>query len=188
MHNKIKEIRIRLDLSEAQVSSLLNISSYKYRRYEDGSLMPSVEILVLLSIMYDVSIDFLVYDKFSVNVICKEESIIKLLSVSKKERIVILESNMCKHCTFNCVSINYRVVKNIIMRFLNNFSKNLHELRCLNLFEISEVSSLLNIEVEQYIRLENGKAWPTVYELIEIGSVFSKSINDVLEIKNETDF
>lgn len=188
MHSKIKEIRMRLGLSEAQVSSLLNISSYKYRRYEDGSLTISVEVFALLSIMYDVSIDLLVFDKFNVNVIFKEESILKLLSVSKKERTAILESNMCKYCTFNCSSINYRVVKNIIVRFLNNFSKNLYELRCMNLFEVSEVSSLLNIEVERYIHLENGKSWPTVYELIEIVSAFSKSINEILEIKNETDF
>ena len=188
MHNKIKEIRMRLGLSEAQVSSLLNISSYKYRRYEDVSLTISVEVFVLLSIMYDVSIDFLVFDKFSINVILKEESVVKFLNVSPKERLAILESNMCKYCTFNCVSINFRVVKNIIKRFLNNFSNNLYELRCLKSCEISEISSLLNIEVERYILLENGKAWPTVYELIEIGSVFSKSINDVLEIKKETDF
>lgn len=188
MHSKIKEIRMRLGLSEAQVSSFLNISSYKYRRYEDGSLTISVEVLVLLSIMYDISIDLLVFDKFNVNVIFKEESIMNLLSVSEKERIVILKSNMCKYCTFNCASINYRVVKNVIARFLNKFSKNLYELRCVKLFEVSEVSSLLNIEVDRYVLLENGKAWPTVYELIEIVSVFSKSINEILEIKNETDF
>lgn len=188
MHSKIKEIRIRLGLSETQISSLLNISSYKYRRYEDGSLTISVEVLMLLSIMYDVSIDLLAFDKFNVEVIFKEESIIKMLSVSEKERIVILESNMCKYSTFNCASINYRVVKNIIARFLNNFSKNLYELRCMKLFEVSEVSSLLNIEVERYIHLEKGKTWPTVYELTEIASVFLKSINEILEIKNETDF
>lgn len=187
MHNKIKEIRLRLGLSETQVSSLLNISSYKYKRYEDGSLTISVEVLVLLSIMYDVSIDFLIFDRFNVNIIFKEESIVKLLSVSNKERIAILESNMCKYCTFNCASINYRVVKNIIGRFLNNFSKNLYELRCMKLFEVLEVSALLNMEMDRYIYLEKGRSWPTVYELIEMVSVFSKSINEIFEIKNETD-
>lgn len=188
MHSKIKEIRMRLGLSEAQVSSLLNISSYKYRRYEDGSLTISVEVLVLLSIIYEVSIDFLVFDRYNVNVIFKEESIIKLLSVSEKERTAILEANVCRYCTFNCASINYRVVKNIIMRFLSNFSKNLYELRCMKLFEVSEISSLIHVDVEHYIDLESGDVWPTVYELIEIASIFSKSINEILEIKNEADF
>lgn len=188
MHSKIKEIRMRLGLSEAQVSSLLNISSYKYRRYEDGSLTISVEVLLLLSIMYDVSIDFLVFDKFNVNVILREESVIKLLSVSEKERTAILESNMCKYCTFNCATINYRVVKNILAQFLNKFSKRLYNLRCSKAFEISEISSLLNIDIEHYIDLENGDVWPTIFELIEMVSIFSKPINDIFEMKKETDY
>ena len=183
MHSKIKEIRMRLGLSEAQVSSLLNISSYKYRRYEDGSLTISVEVLVLLSIMYGISIDLLVFDKFNVNVIFKEESIIKLLSVSEKERIVILESNMCKYCTFNCASINYRVVKNILACLLDKFSKNLYNLRSVKSFEVIEISSLLNVDIEHYQGLENGDMWPTVFELREIFYVYSKSINDMFEIK-----
>lgn len=187
MHSKIKEIRIRLGLSESQISSLLNISSYKYRRYEDGSLTISVEVLVLLSIMYDISIDLLVFEKFNMNMIFKEQSIIKLLNFSKKERIAILESNMCKYCTFNCISINYRVVKNIIAQFMSKFSKRLYILRCSKAFEISEISALLHIDVEHYLDLESGEVWPTVYELIEIVSIYSKPINDIFEIKNETD-
>lgn len=188
MHSKIKEIRMQLGLSEAQVSSLLNISSYKYRRYEDGSLTISVEVLVLLSIMYDISIDLLVFDKFNSDTIFKESTITEVLKLSVKERVAILESNMGKYCTFNCVSINYRVVKNIVSQFLNKFSKNLHNLRCSQSFEISEVSSLLHVDVERYLGLESGSVWPTVYELIETASAFSKSINEILEIKNETDF
>lgn len=188
MHSKIKEIRIRLGLSEAQISSLLNISSYKYRRYENGSLSLTAEVLVLLSIMYNIPIDLLAFDRFSMALIFKEVSMIELLQLSGEERISVLEANMCKYCTFNCASINYRVVKNIIMRFLSNFSKNLYELRCMKLFEVSEISSLIHVDVEHYIDLESGDVWPTVYELIEIASIFSKSINEILEIKNEADF
>lgn len=185
MHSKIKEIRMRLGLSESQISSLLNISSYKYRRFEDGTLTLTVEVLVLLSIMYDISVDLLVFDKFSLDMILKEASIKKILKLSEKERIEILESNMCKYCTFKCSSVNYRVVKNILARLLDKFSKNLYNLRSVKSFEVTEISSLLNVDIEYYQGLENGDMWPTIFELIEIVYAYSESINDMFEINNE---
>lgn len=187
MHSKIKEIRMRLGLSESQISSLLNISSYKYRRFEDGALTLTVEVLVLLSIMYDIPIDLLVFDKFNTDVIFEETSIKNILDFSEKERISILESNLCKYCSFNCISTNYRVVKNIIAQFLNKFSKRLYNLRCSKTFEVSEIASLLHIDVKRYLDLERGEVWPTVFELIAIVAVYDKPINDIFEIKNETD-
>lgn len=187
MHSKIKEIRIRLGLSEAQISSLLNISSYKYRRFEDGTLTITVEVLVLLSIMYDIPIDLLVFDKFNTDLIFEETSIKNILDFSEKERISMLESNLCKYCTFNCTTINYRAVKNILITFQNKFSRNLYDLRYSRSLEMSETSLKLHTNVEHYLALESGKIWPSVYELVELSSVFTKSINQILGIKNTTD-
>lgn len=187
MHSKIKEIRIRLGLSEAQISSLLNISSYKYRRYENGSLSLTAEVLVLLSIMYNIPIDLLAFDRFSMALIFKEVSMIELLQLSEEERISVLEANMCKYCAFKCNVINYRVVKNILSGFLKNFAMNLQKLRCSRLFEISELASLLQSSVEYYVNLESGKIWPSVYDLVELSSFFAKTINEILGIKNDTD-
>lgn len=183
MHSKIKEIRMRLGLSETQISSLLNISSYKYRRYENGNLVLPVEILVLLSIMYDISIDLLVFDKFSIDTVLKEASIKEMLTFSEAERFSILKLNLCKYCTIKCSSVNYRVVKNILADLLNKFSKNLYNLRCIKSFEATEMSSLLHVDIEYYKDLENGDMWPTVFELVEIVSAYSKSIDDMFEIK-----
>lgn len=187
MHGKIKEIRMRLGISEAQISSLLNISSYKYRRYENGSLIITSEVMILLSIMYDISIDLLIFDKFSVEAIFKEASINKILQFSEEQRVSVLESNMCKYCSQKYNVINYRVVKNILSKFLNKFAINLQQLRCSRLMEISEISSLLQSSVEYYVNLESGKIWPSVYDLVELSLVFTKSVNEILGIKNETD-
>ncbi len=187
MHSKIKEIRMRLGLSEAQVSSLLNISCYKYRRFENGSLTLTVDVLILLSIIYDIPVDLLVFDRFSVDTIFKETSIKKLLNYSIKEKLSFFENNMCKYCTFGCNTINYRVVKNILVQFLNKFSKSLQNLRCLNLLEISEIAALLKVDVEYYLKLESGKIWPSVNDLVEISSILSTSINQILAIRNEAD-
>lgn len=187
MHSKIKEIRMRLGLSETQISSLLNISSYKYRRYENGSLTISVEVLILLSIMYDISIDLFVFDRISVNLIFEEKSIKKILQFSEEKRVLILESNMCKYCAYSCNSINYRVVKNMLAKSLSEFSKKLQYLRCSQLLEISEISALLKLNVEYYMNLERGKIWPSVYDLVGLSTVFMKPVNELLGIKNETD-
>ncbi len=185
MHRKIKAIRVQLGLSEAQISSLLNISCYKYKRYENGSLSLSLDILVLLSIIYDISIDWLILDKFSVEVICKDEAIKKILKVPQKERINILVSNMSKHCTFDCNTINYRVTKNILAGLLNRFSKNIKNMRNSQLLEISEISLIIHSDVEYYVNLENGKEWPSVYDLLQLSSIFLKSINELVGIEDE---
>ena len=188
MNNKIKEIRIRLGLSETQISSLLYISSYKYRRYEKDFLIIPVEVLVLLSIMYHIPIDLLIFDKFSSETIFEEASIKNLLELPEKERFAILKSNICKYCSFSCDSVSYRVVNNILVRFLKNFSKNLQVLRYSKLWGISEIASTVQFNVEYYINLESGKIWPSVVDLIKLSSVFDKSVNEILGIKNETDF
>lgn len=187
MYSKIKEIRTSLGLSEAQISSLLNISSYKYRRYENGSLILTVEVLVLLSIIYDVSVDLLVFDKFSIDMILETSAIKKLMEEAEQDRFKMLKNNMCKYCVFDCDTINYRVVKNLLVHFLSVFSEKLYSFRCAERFEVLEVSLLLHINVEHYVDLENGKKWPTVYELIGIASIFSVSINELFEIKREID-
>lgn len=180
MHRKIKEIRMGFGLSETQISSMLYISSYKYRRYESGSLVLTVEVLSILAIIYGVPLDYLVFDRFSVDLILEEIDKKGILSIPDNERIKVIVSNMCKYCTFDCTSINYRVVKNILAQFLDNFSINLYTLRNLNSIEISQISDMLCISAEHYLDLESGNVWPTIYELIKIGSIFSLSINDLM--------
>ena len=72
------------------------------------------------------------------------------------------------------------MVKNILAQFLDNFSINLYTLRNLNSIEISQISDMLCISAEHYLDLESGNVWPTIYELIKIGSIFSLSINDLM--------
>lgn len=183
MHNKIKELRMYIGLSEVQISTLLNISSYKYKRYEKGSLLVSVDVLILLSIMYDISVDLLIFDKYIAETICKEESINNLLNFSQKERILILESNMCRHCTFDCSTVNYRVVKNILAGFINTFSKNLQKLRRSHMLEVSELALAIQVNVEYYASLESGKVWPSAFDLLKLSVFFSKSANELIGIK-----
>ena len=95
MHNKIKAIRIHLGLTYTQVSSLINISSYKYKRYENGTIELSSDILILLSLMYGVSLDHLIFSKFTVNEILSSPSIncLKKLDLSKRLNSIEFKEN-----------------------------------------------------------------------------------------------
>lgn len=55
--NKLREIRIRKKLSQKAVSELLNCSPVAYSRYESGTRQPSIEMLIQIAEILDVSVD-----------------------------------------------------------------------------------------------------------------------------------
>lgn len=179
MHIKIKALRQEFGLTESQVSSLLNISCYKYRRFENGTMTLTVDVLLLLSIMYDISIDMLVFDGYDLNTIFKSISKNKCSAIEKEDSVAILEYNMCKYCTFSCDSVNYRTVRNIQTNFLHIFTDNLQKLRCSQFMEIVEIASVINVDKNYYVRIEKGEIWPSICNLIDFAKVFGCTIADM---------
>lgn len=57
---RLKEIRTKKGLTQTQVSQLLNCSTTVYSRYETGDRQPSIEVLISLSQIFNVSIDYIV--------------------------------------------------------------------------------------------------------------------------------
>lgn len=187
MSNRIKELREVTGLSETQISSLLNISSYKYKRLENGSLNLTADVLVLLSIMYGVPIDFLIFDRYDTDNFSLNYLIEKIENRPEIEVISILASNMCQYCTFECSSVNYRVVKNILSRTIKSFSENLYNLRCKKSLELFDICSKLQIDIKHYVTLEEGKVWPTLYELENLALIYSKPIDEILTVKKRSE-
>lgn len=62
---RLKEIRTKKRLTQAQVAELLDCSTTVYSRYETGDRQPSIEILISLSRIFDVSIDYIVNNPWS---------------------------------------------------------------------------------------------------------------------------
>ena len=56
----IKDIRIRRGLTQAEVADSLGVSSVVYSRYETGTLHPSIDLLIQMADIFDVSVDYLV--------------------------------------------------------------------------------------------------------------------------------
>lgn len=183
MGNRIKALREGTGLSETQISSLLNISSYKYKRVENGSLNLTVDVLVLLSIMYGVPMSFLTFDRNETDDISLNKFIEKYKNLSENDVISILKFRICQYCTFECSSVNYRVTKNILSRTIKSFSENLYNLRRKESLELSDICSKLQIDIKHYRTLEEGKMWPTLYELENLALIYSKPIDKILTVK-----
>ena len=60
----LKDLRKELGLTQQQVAQRLNTSQQNYQRYEAGLIEPDITTLILLSIIFDVSInDLIKYEK-----------------------------------------------------------------------------------------------------------------------------
>lgn len=57
---RLKELRKQKNLTQAELSQLLNIKQQYYSRYETGIAEPNIENLIKLADFYNVSIDYLV--------------------------------------------------------------------------------------------------------------------------------
>lgn len=55
----IKEIRVRRNLTQAEVANALGVSSVVYCRYETGARQPSIDTLIQMANIFDVTVDFL---------------------------------------------------------------------------------------------------------------------------------
>ena len=62
---RLKEIRTQKGLTQAQVSELLDCSTTVYSRYETGDRQPSIDVLISLSKIFNVSIDYIVNNPWS---------------------------------------------------------------------------------------------------------------------------
>lgn len=56
---RLKELRLQSQLSQQQLSDILNIKQQSYSRYELGTGQPSLETLRKIAEFYNVSVDYL---------------------------------------------------------------------------------------------------------------------------------
>lgn len=179
MNIKLRELRIYLKLTETQISSLLNISSYKYKRFEKGELPIPVEVILLLSIMYNIPFDYIICDKYDISDLIK--TLIKNNSSLEENTtpVKIIESNVIKNPYSTGTIINQKMIKSILCFYIENFSNNLIILRKNKNLEIQKVADKLSIDLEHYSALEKGVSWPSIFDIFRIASVFNVRPQDL---------
>lgn len=55
----IKDIRLRRNLTQAEVANALGVSSVVYSRYETGTREPPIEALIQMADIFGVTVDYL---------------------------------------------------------------------------------------------------------------------------------
>lgn len=56
---RIKDLRIDHDLNKKELAEKLDISERTLSRYETGECKPTIDVLIKLSLLFDVSIDYI---------------------------------------------------------------------------------------------------------------------------------
>lgn len=125
MNQKIKFLREALGLTEKEISSFLNISSYKYSSFEKAPTDIPCDILILLSRIYAVNIEFLLNSKFDNQDLLselKKQGLTEEENILDRLRLNLLQSN---------AKITYSSIRNVkngfqqnIINFINNFIEN----------------------------------------------------------------
>ena len=65
--NRIRQLRIKSGLTQEKVANALGIDQSFYGRIETGKKGCSVDLFIQLSILFDVSLDYLILGKFLSN-------------------------------------------------------------------------------------------------------------------------
>lgn len=179
MNIKLRELRIYLKLTETQISSLLNISSYKYKRFEKGELPIPVETILLLSIMYNIPFDYIICDKYDISDLIK--TLIKNNSSLEENTtpVKIIENNIIKNPYSTGTIINQKLIKSILCFYIENFSNNLIILRKNKNLEIQKIADKLSIDLEHYSALEKGVSWPSIFDIFKIANGFKVCPQDL---------
>lgn len=60
---RIRQLRAETGLSQLELAQRLGADGRQISRYENGHVSPSLEVLVRLSEVFDVSLDYLVFEK-----------------------------------------------------------------------------------------------------------------------------
>lgn len=125
MNQKIKFLREILGLTEKEISSFLNISSYKYSSFEKVPADIPCEILILLSRIYAVNIELLIDSKYGNQDLLselKKQGLTEEENILDRLRLNLLQSN---------AKITYSSIRNVkngfqqnIINFINNFIEN----------------------------------------------------------------
>ena len=131
MNQKIKFLRETLGLTEKEISSFLNISSYKYTSFEKAMTIIPCDILILLSKIYGINIEMLIDSKFDNQDLLfelKSQGIIGEKNILEKLKQNLLQDN---------IKLTYRSVKKIKTTYQENIIYFLKELTCKKLLQVA---------------------------------------------------
>lgn len=174
MNQKIKFLRETLGLTEKEISSFLNISSYKYTSFEKAMTIIPCDILILLSKIYGINIELLIDSKFDNQDLLSElksQGIIGEKNILEKLKRNLLQDN---------IKLTYRSVKKIKTNYQDNIIHFLKTLIYDSGKSVIEFSKYVNMNSQNLNSILQKKRFIELNELISISEKFNISVNDII--------
>lgn len=91
-YKRIRDLRIVNDLTKTELANKLDISERTLARYETGESEPTISVLIKMSHIFDVSIDYICCIKDEVAIV-EEGTIDKLKKLSKDLESIVDKIN-----------------------------------------------------------------------------------------------
>ena len=173
MNKKIKYLRETLGLTEKEISSFLNISSYKYTSFEKAMTVIPCDILILLSKIYGINIEMLIDSKFDNQDLLFE---LKSQGIIGENILDKLKQNLLQ----DNIKLTYRSVKKIKTNYQDNIIHFLKTLIYDSGKSVFEFSRYVNMNSQSLDSILQKKRFIELNELISISEKFKISVNDII--------
>lgn len=177
MNHKIKFLRETLGLTEKEISSFLNISSYKYISFEKTAADIPCDILILLSRIYAINLELLLDSKYNDEDLLSE---LKRQEIFSEDKSVILEKlrqNLFQNIDTKITYRSIRKVKNDfqqnIINFINKLIKN-------SRMSLMDFSNYIDIDKQSLDSILSKNRFIELYELLKISERLKISVNDII--------
>lgn len=175
MNQKLKFIRETLGLTEKEISSFLNISSYKYVSFEKTATDIPCDIIILISRIYGVNIEFLLDSKYNEKDLFSELERQGL--IGEKSILDRLKQNLLQD---NDIKITYRSIRKIKNDFQQNIINFINDLIKDSRMSLLDFAKYIDIDKQSLDSILSKKRFIELDELIGISEKFKISVNDII--------
>lgn len=178
MNQKLKFLRETLGLTEKEISAFLNISSYKYISFEKTAVEIPCDILILLSIIYDIDIKLFLDSHCNNQDLLTELSKQNIIEKGKEEILDHLRKNLFHN---NNTKVTYRSIRKVKTNIQNNIIKFITALIKNNGMSLHDFAIAIDTEKQSLDSVLSNKRFIELDELTKISEKFKVSINDIVK-------
>ena len=175
MNQKIKFLRETLGLSEKEISSFLNISSYKYVSFEKTATDIPCDILILISRIYGINLELLLDSKFNDQDMLSELERQGL--IEEKNILDRLRQNLLQN---NDIKMTYRSIRKIKNDFQQHIIKFINKLIRESGMSLLDFEKYIDIDKQNLDSILSKKRFIELDELISISEKFKISVDDII--------
>lgn len=177
MNQKLKFLRETLELTEKEISSFLNISSYKYISFEKTAVEIPCDMLILLSRIYGVDIKLLIDSGYNNQDLLTELTKQDIVEKSKEDILEHLQQNLFHN---NDIKVTYRSIRKVKTDIQNSIVNSIIAMIKNSDMSLLDFAISIDIDKQSLDSIISKKRFIELGELIKISKKFKVSINDIV--------